>query len=376
MVASPVPDSSDSILHWLTLYHTPGIGAVTFIQLLERIGNPDEILQATAGQLQASGLNQQIISSLKHPDLESIDRDLEWLELADNRILTCQDTHYPPLLLQIPDPPPLLYVHGNCETLTRLQLAMVGSRNPTTSGHRTAVEFARHLSLAGLTITSGLALGIDAASHEGALQSGKATIAVMGTGLDRVYPSSHRELAHRIAEQGALISEFPTGTSPRPENFPRRNRIISGLSLGTLVVEAAVRSGSLISARFAAEQGREVFAIPGSIHNPLARGCHALIRQGAKLVETAQDIIDELGAIAMSCSLPETPRVGQANDTTLKLDPDYVQLLDSIGYDPITIDAMVKTTGLTAAEVSSMLLQLEMNGFLASSPGGLYYRLK
>jgi DNA processing protein len=376
MVASPVPDNTKDFIHWLTLYHTPGIGAVTFLRLLERFGKPDRILQASPARLQACGLNQQTLSCLQHPAQECIDRDLEWLEQPDNRILTCQDPDYPPLLLQIPDPPPLLYVHGDCQSLSRLQLAMVGSRNPTASGHRTATEFARYLSLAGLTITSGLALGIDAASHEGALHAGNTTIAVMGTGLDRVYPSSHRKLAHRIAAQGALVSEFPTGTAPRPENFPRRNRIITGLSLGVLVVEAAVRSGSLISARCAAEQGREVFAIPGSIHNPLARGCHGLIRQGAKLVETAQDIIDELGALAMASQLPEIPREEHTGDTLPNLDSDYMQLLDNIGYDPTSVDVLVKTSGLTAAEVSSMLLQLEMNGFLASNPGGMYIRLK
>jgi DNA processing protein len=376
MVASPVPDNSDNFIHWLTLYHTPGIGAVTFIQLLEQFGNPERILQASPARLQDCGLNQQSISRLQHPARECIDRDLEWLELPGNRILTCRDPDYPPLLLQIPDPPPLLYVHGDYRALSRLQLSMVGSRNPTASGARTATEFARYLSQAGLIITSGLALGIDAASHEGALQAGKTTIAVMGTGLDRVYPSSHRKLAHRIAAQGALVSEFPTGTNPRPENFPRRNRIITGLSLGVLVVEAAIRSGSLISARCAAEQGREVFAIPGSIHNPLARGCHGLIRQGAKLVETAQDIIDELGALAQASQHPEIPRGENVIDNTLNLDSDYTQLLDNIGYDPISVDDLVNISGLTAAEVSSMLLQLEMSGFLASNPGGVYIRLK
>ena len=200
MVASPVADNTDNFTHWLTLYHTPGIGAVTFHRLLERFGKPDRILQTSPAQLQACGLNLESIHSLQHPARECIDRDLAWLEQPGNRILTCQDHEYPPLLLQIPDPPPLLYVHGDCKTLSRLQLAMVGSRNPTESGRRTANEFARYLSLAGLTITSGLALGIDAASHEGALQAGRSTIAVMGTGLDRVYPSSHGKLAHRIAE--------------------------------------------------------------------------------------------------------------------------------------------------------------------------------
>jgi DNA processing protein len=256
-----------------------------------------------------------------------------------------------------------------------MQLAMVGSRNPTPGGVRTASDFARHLAHAGLVITSGLALGIDAAGHAGALAAGQPTIAVMGTGLDRVYPGSHRELAHRIAAQGALVSELPIGAQPRPENFPRRNRIISGLSLGTLVVEAAQRSGSLISARCAAEQGREVFAIPGSIHNPLARGCHALIRQGAKLVETAEDVVNELGALALAGTLQEVASP-TPTDAAPRLDPEYAKLLDSIGFDPLPVDVLVATCGLTPAEVSSMLLQLELRGFVASSPGGLYNRLK
>jgi DNA processing protein len=216
-----------------------------------------------------------------------------------------------------------------------------------------------------------MALGIDAASHIGALEAGKPTIAVMGTGLDRVYPARHRDLAHRIAETGALISEFPLGTLPRPENFPCRNRIISGLSLGILVVEAARRSGSLISARCAAEQGREVFAIPGSIHNPLSRGCHALIREGAKLVETVQDITDELGPLAAFATSP-----GEGAEQFPELPRDYVQLLDYMGYSPVSVDMLVESSGLTPAIVSSMLLQLELKGFVAIGPGGLYHRLK
>jgi DNA processing protein len=345
---SSTPNSDDTLTDWLILHHAPGIGAVTIHQLLEHYSGPAAARRMAAHQ--GLGLEPAALSFLQQPDQERIERDLAWAEQPGNHIITCRDPRYPGLLLQIADPPPLLYVHGNVEALGQLQLAMVGSRNPTASGQRTATEFARYLALAGLTITSGLALGIDAASHQGALDVGKSTIAVMGTGLDRVYPSRHRELAHVIAEHGALVSEFPVGTAPKPENFPRRNRIISGLSLGILVVEAAIRSGSLISARCAGEQGREVFAIPGSIHNTLARGCHALIRQGAKLVETR-------------ASAPE-------------LSADYLQLLDSIGYDPTSVDALVETSGLTPAEVSSMLLQLEMSGYLASSAGGLYNRLK
>jgi len=372
--APPTSNSDDTLTDWLILHHAPGIGAVTIHHLLERYSGPAAALHAAASQ--DLGLDPATLRFLRQPDRDRIERDLSWAEQPGNHIITCRDPAYPPLLLQIVDPPPLLYVLGNIGILGQLQLAMVGSRNPTPSGQRTATEFARHLALSGLTITSGLALGIDAASHRGTLDAGKPTIAVMGTGLDRVYPSRHRELAHAIAEHGALVSEFPTGTVPRPENFPRRNRIISGMSLGTLVVEAAIRSGSLITARCAGEQGREVFAIPGSIHNPLARGCHALIRQGAKLVETAQDVIDELGALAGACT-PPGPRAGElAHAPNLELATDYLQLLDSIGYDPTSVDTLVETSGLTPAEVSSMLLQLEMSGYVASSAGGMYNRLK
>ena len=291
--------------------------------------------------------------------------------------MTCHDPDYPVLLSQLESPPPLLYIHGQTNILSEPLLAMVGSRNPSASGVQTARDFARHLSAAGLVINSGLALGIDAACHQGALDAGMPTVAVMGTGLDRVYPARHRDLALKIAEQGALVSEFPIGTAPCAENFPRRNRIISGLSLGPLVVEAAIRSGSLITARYAGDQGREVFAIPGSIHNPLARGCHHLIRQGAKLVETAQDVMDELGMLADSCYRSDTHAVDtKAADEPLKLDPDYQQLIDFIGFDSTSIDQLVNSSGLTPAEVSSMLLQLEMSGYIASNHGGTYNRLK
>ena len=375
MVAAPEPDGND-LTEWLTLYHAPGVGAVTFLQLLDQFGDAREILRASTGHLKATGLSPETIAYLRQPDRKQIDRDLTWLDQPRNRLITCRDPDYPQLLLQIPDSPPLLYTHGNVDILSSLQISMVGSRNPTVSGRRTASEFAGCLALAGLTITSGLALGIDAASHSGALDAGKPTIAVMGTGLDRVYPASHRDLAHRIAELGALVSEYPIGTPPRPENFPRRNRIISGLSLGTLVVEAATRSGSLISARCAADQGREVFAIPGSIHNPLSRGCHALIRQGAKLVETAQDILDELGTLAAATTVTTRSSVAMSAEQSPELADDYMQLLESMGYSHTSVDMLVETSGLTPAVVSSMLLQLELKGFIASGPGGLYNRLK
>ena len=369
--------TTNTLSDWLTLYHAPGVGAVTFHRLLEKYPTPRDLLQTGTEQLRQLGLKQVTIEALRHPDEEAIAHDLEWHEKPGNRIMNCRDPDYPALLLQIPAPPPLLYVHGNTGILGEPQLAMVGSRNPTASGQRTATEFARHLSAAGLVITSGMALGIDAASHQGALDTGSPTIAVMGTGLDRVYPARHRDLARQIAEQGVLVSEFPVGTPPLAENFPRRNRIISGMSLGTLVIEAALRSGSLISARYAGEQGREVFAIPGSIHNPLARGCHHLIRQGAKLVETAQDVIDELGALADACMARSRPNeTGIPAGHTRELAAEYLQLLDNIEFDSTSVDQLVTRSGLTPAEVSSMLLQLEMSGYIASSPGGYYNRLK
>ncbi|NOR40214.1 MAG: DNA-protecting protein DprA [Gammaproteobacteria bacterium] len=377
MVAAPQYQiTAETLTDWLTLYHTPGVGSVTFHQLLDVIPNLEGLQDVGSGVLGRLGLQQASIKALQHPEQAAIMRDLEWHDEPGNRILCCNEPDYPLLLSQLPDPPPLLYVHGNVQVLNEPQLAMVGSRNPTASGQQTARDFARHLSAAGLGITSGLALGIDASSHQGALDAGGSTIAVMGTGLDRVYPARHRDLAREISVRGALVSEFPVGTPPRAENFPRRNRIISGLSLGTLVIEAALRSGSLISARCAGEQGREVFAIPGSIHNPLARGCHHLIRQGAKLVETAQDVIDELGPLAGACAEPGQHLSADGTAKQPQLDVEYTQLLDYIGFDSASVDQLVTTSGLTPAEVSSMLLQLEMQGFIASSPGGLYNRLK
>jgi DNA processing protein len=369
--------TTDTLKHWLALYHTPGVGAVTFHRLLEACPNLQDLAHCSSDQLCKSGLSQKAIDALQHPDTAAVARDLEWQEKPGNRIMTCHDPDYPVLLSQVDTPPTLLYIHGNPDILSEPLLAMVGSRNPTAAGARTATEFARHLSAAGLVISSGLALGIDAASHRGALDAGAPTVAVMGTGLDRVYPARHRDLARQIAERGALISEFPVGTPPRAENFPQRNRIISGLSLGTLVVEAAKRSGSLITARYAGDQGREVFAIPGSIHNPLVRGCHHLIRQGAKLVETAEDVMNELGMLAQSCCPASQATVAPGvTDEPSKLDPEYQQLIDFIAYECTSIDQLVCSSGLTPAEVSSMLLQLELSGYIASSPGGLYNRLK
>ncbi len=294
-MTNPTTQQPEPLRYWLALNRTPGVGTVTFHDLLERYGDPAGVF--TSGTAHPS-LSPASSAWLKDPDWDLVDQDLRWLEGPDNHLLTLGHPDYPTLLAELPDAPPLLFVHGDPGVLSLPQLAIVGSRNPTPGGESTARDFARHLAAAGVTVTSGLALGVDGAAHEGALDAEGVTVAVMGTGLDRVYPARHRDLAHRIAVRGALVSEFAPGTPPKGDHFPRRNRIISGLSLGTLVVEAALRSGSLITARLASEQGREVFAIPGSIHNPLARGCHALIRQGAKLVETGQDILDELGPLA------------------------------------------------------------------------------
>lgn len=351
---------------WLALLHTYGLGNRTLYPLLDE-HSPEQLLTNPPESLPA-----EIRETLRHPPTDLIDRDLEWLAQDNNQIVCLSDPDYPALLRLIPDPPLLLFIHGNPDVLALPQLAMVGSRNPTSGGLQTARDFARHLAEGGFAITSGLALGIDAAAHEGALKGNGITLAVTGTGLDRVYPARHHQLAHAIAEQGALISEFPPGTPPKAENFPRRNRIIAGLSLGTLVVEAALRSGSLITARLASEQGREVFAIPGSIHNPLARGCHALIRQGAKLVETAQDILEELGAIT-GAMLPED-ETADVPAAAVALDEEHRQLLDTMGYDPLTMDEIVTRSGLTAPAVSSMLLILELDGLVKSQPGGRFLR--
>ena len=281
------------------------------------------------------------------------------------------DDDYPELLTQLNDPPSLLYVKGNIDALHLPALAIVGSRNPTSGGARNAFEFSRHLAQCGFCIVSGLAQGIDAAAHRGALEAGAPTVAFLGHGIDSVYPPSNHALAEEIVVNGALVSEYPPGTPPMRAHFPQRNRLISGLSLGTIVVEAARRSGSLITARLASEQGREVFALPGSIHNPLARGCHQLLRDGAKLVESADDIITELaplaGHILQNRAKSTLKQVVTDND-----DKEYVKLRNSLGHDPISIDELVECSGLTIDQVSSMLLILELDGQIEKLSGGRY----
>lgn len=365
---------NDELPYWLALVRMPGVGPVMARALLAQWDTPRRLFDAGDTAMGMMGdVYKPAKAYLRQPDWATVEHDLEWLNQSRCHAITLQDARYPTLLHQIPDPPPVLFVRGDPCRLAAMQLAIVGSRNPSASGERTAVEFGSQLAHTGLTITSGLAVGIDAAAHRGALAGGGRTIAVTGTGLDQVYPARHRALANEIAACGALVSEFPPGTPPRRENFPRRNRLISALSLGTLVVEAAVQSGSLITARQAAEQGREVFAIPGSIHNPLARGCHALLRQGAKLVETVADVLEELHPLPDLKKAAPTASYPQARAATDH--HEFGSLLNYIGFEPTAVDTLVERSGLTADQVSSMLVVLELHGLVASAPGGLYTRI-
>lgn len=350
---------------WLALALVAGVGPAHFQQLLDAFGEPAQILATSPRQLESvvgPATAQAISQATTNPELQ---RHLEWLQQPHTHVVTLADASYPELLREIHPPPPILYVLGDPAWLKQPSLAVVGSRNATAQGVRNAEDFAGRISEAGLTIVSGLAAGIDAAAHRGGLQGVGSTVAVVGTGLDRVYPASSRELAHRIAERGALVSEFPLGTPVRAGHFPRRNRIISGLSLGCLVVEAALESGSLITARLAGEQGREVFAIPGSIHSPLSRGNHQLIRQGAKLVESAQDILEELAPFVRNNLPPAAAMID--NDT----DP----ILTAMSFDPVSIDTLAERTRLTTDALCAMLLTLELDGRVARLPGNLYQRL-
>ncbi len=360
-------NAHDELRYWLALLHLPGVGPVRSRDLLDRFGTPAALF--AQGSADAT-LEAPLRAALQAPDWDAVERDLAWRD-GGGRIVTWGTPDYPTLLAAIADPPPVLFVYGDPAVLALPQLAVVGSRNPTRLGEEIAADFARALAAAGLAITSGLALGIDAAAHRGALTGSGSTVAVLGTGPDRIYPARHHDLAHAIIQGGgALVSEYPPGTPALPGNFPRRNRIISGLSLGTLVVEAALRSGSLITARSASEQGREVFAIPGSIHNPLARGCHRLIRDGAKLVETAQDILEELAPQLRAAIEDHVIE----KEEQFSLDTEYRQLLDCVGYEPTPVDRLVERSGLTAEVVSSMLLILELEGYVTVAPGGGYSR--
>ena len=359
--------SPQELAAWLRLLLTPGVGAESARKLLAAFGLPEAVFEQPRSALET------VVGKKRAEALGSVPDELpgavaelqEWLAADHHHLLTLADPRFPRGLLEMADPPLMIHVLGDLQALEHpTRLAIVGSRNPTPQGEANARQFAQALSQAGVCVVSGLAMGVDGAAHEGALAGGSPTIAVVGTGLDRVYPQRHRDLAHRIAEQGALVSEYPLGTPALSENFPRRNRIIAGLSQGTLVVEAAVRSGSLITARLAAEQGREVFAIPGSIHSPQARGCHALIRQGAKLVESAQDILEDL-RIDVAAAAPIAAPTGVPED----------KLLKSIGHDPVSLDALQARTGLDTATLQARLLELELEGHIGRLPGGLLQRI-
>jgi DNA processing protein len=368
------PGDGPQFRDWLALLRAPGVGPRKFRRLVEWFGSPAAVLSQSRNSLLAFGQSDASADWLAAPDWQSVERDLEWLRTPGNRCLTFQDREYPRLLHEITDPPPVLFLRGEAGVLNQRQLAVVGSRNPSTEGSKLARDFSANLVHCGFAITSGLALGIDAASHRGALDAGGFTVAVAGTGLDQVYPARHRDLAEEIiAKGGALISEFPTGTPPQPANFPKRNRIISGLSLGTLVVEAALRSGSLITARMALEQGREVFALPGSIHNPLSRGCNALIKEGAKLVETVQDILDEFPP-GTRAPPPDAVPAG-VTESEWSLDPECRALLKCIAYAPTSVDTLIAAMGSSPEAIASSLLLLELQGYITSTSGG-YSRIK
>src|SRR5262245_51400817 len=353
---------------WLQLTLTPGLGAASVRAMLRQFGLPQAILQRKRAEL-AAFAPQQTLDALDSSEVrDAVGRSLEWAGVPGHAIITLADENYPRTLLEIADPPALLYAAGRTELLSRPALAIVGSRNASAQGERNAETFARALSDAGLAIVSGLALGIDAAAHRGGLAGASGTIAILGTGIDVVYPRRNAELAAEVARRGLLLSEFSPGTRPAAHNFPRRNRLISGLAQGCLVVEAALASGSLITARAAADQGREVFAIPGSIHSPLSKGCHALIKSGAKLVESADDVLAELGGWRRSGYASTTDaEAGTHSDTAL---------LAHMGHDPVDVDSLCQRAGLSAEQVSSELLRLELDGRVAALPGGLYQRLE
>ena len=360
-------------LQWISLGSIPGIGTQKFCQLLKAFGTPDQIYNASLKQLRQvvdDSISLKIAEGFNPQHYQST---VQWLGETNNYLVTLADAEYPQSLLEITDPPPYLYAKGNLALLNKPAIAIVGSRNATVQGEKNAEAFAAELCRHNLCVVSGLALGIDGAAHRGALKAKGATIAVVGTGLDIVYPAKHRDLAHEIVQHGLIISEFDLGVPSKPQNFPKRNRIISGLSLGCLVVEANLQSGSQITARLATEQGREVFAIPGSIHSPMSKGCHQLIKQGAKLVDSVKDIVEELDLNIIGTS---------TTDSTLKTD-DVLStenasadlILSTLGFDPMRMENIVSVTGLTVSEVSSMLMLLELEGKVASLTGGHFQKI-
>ena len=359
----PLPPAGSEPEAWLALDLIPGLGSDGARRLLKQFGSPSAILSLSYPAL-ASIVNSNVASAIvAGADPAKLAAALAWLDDANNHLLTLADADYPALLMEITDPPVMLFLKGRRELLGAPGLAVVGSRNATPGGKQTAELFSGTLSDAGLTIVSGMAMGIDAAAHQGGLAGRGSSIAVVGTGLDLVYPARNKALAHSLAEKGLILSEFSLGTPALANNFPRRNRIISGLSRGVLVVEAALASGSLITARMAAEQGRDVFAIPGSIHSPFAKGCHHLIKQGAKLVDDASDILLELGLAPVAGATAKAP--GMVGDL----------VLDAMGFDPVSIDALTGRVAMPTEKIVARLTELELDGAIASLPGGKYQRL-
>jgi len=374
---------NDELLAWLTLLRAPGLGGAGLRALLQRAGTARAICRDPRSLRASAGLDQTALEWMADPDTARLDADLAWLAQPGHRLLRCDEADFPPQLETIPQPPAALFVAGDPAALLGPQVAIVGARSATAQGLANARDFARTLSHAGLTVTSGMADGIDGAAHAAALEAGGQTVAVVGTGPDLVYPRKHRDLAARIVERGAIVSEFPPGTEARPDHFPRRNRLIAGLALGTLVVEAGLQSGSLITARLAVEAGREVFALPGSIHNPLAKGCHRLLRDGARLVETAAEVIEALvpAAQAQGAGLRArletagTPEAPQSSSDDHGQDPDYVSLLAALGDVPASLDELAERTRLAPAALSSMLLLLELEGAVGPAVNGRWQRV-
>jgi len=374
---------NDELLAWLTLLRAPGLGGAGLRALLQRAGTARAICRDPRSLRASAGLDQTALEWMADPDTARLDADLAWLAQPGHRLLRCDEADFPPQLETIPQPPAALFVAGDPAALLGPQVAIVGARSATAQGLANARDFARTLSHAGLTVTSGMADGIDGAAHAAALEAGGQTVAVVGTGPDLVYPRKHRDLAARIVERGAIVSEFPPGTEARPDHFPRRNRLIAGLALGTLVVEAGLQSGSLITARLAVEAGREVFTLPGSIHNPLAKGCHRLLRDGARLVETAAEVIEALvpAAQAQGAGLRArletagTPEAPQSSSDDHGQDPDYVSLLAALGDVPTSLDELAERTRLAPAALSSMLLLLELEGVVGPAVNGRWQRV-
>ncbi len=392
---------------YLIFSRAPKLGSARLRRLRERAGSMSAAKRDGIQLWRECGLSEQSIEAILHPNLALLEADLRWLSQSNQHAISFEQLDYPPQLKRIKDAPELLFVAGDPIVLWTTQIAIVGSRNASQSGLETAQDFAQSFAHSGWTVTSGLALGIDGAAHAAAIDANAASVAVLGTGVDVIYPARHKALAERLVEHGAIVSELPLGTLGQRENFPRRNRIISGLSLGVLVVEAGLQSGSLITARDAAEQGREVFAIPGSIHHPLARGCHQLIREGAKLVETAQEVIDELASLARDLGIDIQIRLNATSEASSmqnqnenetgkekksvhfasnlaktktpvthypnrKLDPEYQALFKALGPDPANIDRLCARSGLNAAQISSMLVLLELDGQVENLGGGRY----